>query len=132
MTEGAVPPELRYTKSHEWVRAEGPDIVVGITDHAQQELTDIVFVDLPKVGAEVKAGASVLVLESVKTVADVYSPVGGTVAAVNEQLKAHPELVNRSPYSDGWLFRIKSSAPLDPAATMSATEYATFASTPSA
>ncbi|MCI4370423.1 MAG: glycine cleavage system protein H, partial [Thermoplasmata archaeon] len=70
MSAGAVPPELRYTKSHEWVRTEGDETVVGITDHAQQELTDIVFVDLPKVGTEVTAGASALVLESVKTVAD--------------------------------------------------------------
>ena len=78
MSAGAVPPELRYTKSHEWVRTEGDETVVGITDHAQQELTDIVFVDLPKVGTEVTAGASALVLESVKTVADVYAPCQGT------------------------------------------------------
>jgi len=102
-------------------------VVVGITDHAQQELTDIVFVDLPKVGADVKAGASVLVLESVKTVADVYAPVAGQVVAVNETLKGHPELVNRSPYGDGWLFRLRVTDAVDPAATMSAADYAVFA-----
>ncbi|HEV8049087.1 MAG TPA: glycine cleavage system protein GcvH [Thermoplasmata archaeon] len=127
MSAGAVPPELRYTKSHEWVRVEGGEVVVGITDHAQQELTDIVFVDLPKVGADVKAGASVLVLESVKTVADVYAPVAGQVVAVNETLKGHPEFVNRSPYGDGWLFRLRVTDAVDPAATMSAADYAVFA-----
>jgi glycine cleavage system H protein len=128
MTVGATPEELRYTKSHEWVRTEGSEIVVGITDHAQQELTDIVFVDLPKVGVEVNAGASVLVLESVKTVADVYAPCSGALVAVNDALKAHPELVNKSPYGDGWLFRIRPSGAPEPGATMSSAEYASFVS----
>lgn len=126
MSAGTVPPELRYTKSHEWVRVDGEQLVIGITDHAQQELTDIVFVDLPKVGAELKAGASALVLESVKTVADVYAPGPGKVVAVNEALKAHPELVNKAPYTDGWLYRQSSVAPLEAAATISAEEYVAF------
>ncbi|MCI4332552.1 MAG: glycine cleavage system protein GcvH [Thermoplasmata archaeon] len=125
MSAGAIPPELRYTKSHEWIRTEGTEVVVGITDHAQQELTDIVFVELPKPGTERKAGASVLILESVKTVADVYAPVEGRVTAANEALKAHPELVNRSPYGDGWLFRMSASgSSLTP--TLSAAEYEAF------
>ena len=126
MSEASTPAELRYTKSHEWIRAEGEEATIGITDHAQGELTDIVFVDLPKVGAELKAGASVLVLESVKTVADVYAPFAGRIVAANETLKAHPELVNRSPYGDGWLFRLHRTAPSDPATTMSADEYKAF------
>ncbi|MCI4317054.1 MAG: glycine cleavage system protein GcvH [Thermoplasmata archaeon] len=120
---GVVPPELRYTKSHEWLRTEGDETVVGITDHAQQELTDIVFVDLPKAGAVAKAGAAALVLESVKTVADVYAPTDGEIIAVNVALKAHPELVNRSPYGEGWLFRIRRSAGATAGPTLSAAEY---------
>jgi glycine cleavage system H protein len=123
---GSVPPELRYTKSHEWLRSEGGETVVGITDHAQQELTDIVFVELPKVGATVKAGTSVMVLESVKTVADVYAPLDGAIAAANEALKGHPELVNRSPYGEGWLFRIQRSAGAAEPTTLSAEEYSAF------
>src|SRR5262245_50045620 len=109
MSGDSTPEDRRYTKTHEWVRAEGEEMVVGITDHAQAELTDIVFVDLPAVGKAVGAGESVLVLESVKTVADVYAPAAGSVVAVNESLKAHPELVNREPYAGGWLFRIRPS-----------------------
>jgi glycine cleavage system H protein len=126
MSAGSVPPELRYTKSHEWVREEGSEVVVGITDHAQQELTDIVFVDLPKLGTELKAGGLALVLESVKTVADVYAPVDGRIVGVNESLRAHPELVNRSPYGDGWLYRQSRAETGTPTATLSANEYAAF------
>jgi glycine cleavage system H protein len=129
MTAGAIPSELQYTKTHEWVRREGDDVVVGITDHAQSELTDIVFVDLPKVGAEVRAGASVLVLESVKTVSDVYAPVAGQVVAVNDALKAHPELVNRSPYAEGWLFRLRAATGAQTIELLSSTQYESLAST---
>jgi glycine cleavage system H protein len=125
MTDAGTPAELRYTKSHEWIRTEGGEVVVGITDHAQQELTDIVFVELPKVGTELKDGASALVLESVKTVADVYAPTAGTVVAVNDALKAHPELVNRAPYGDGWLYR-QTRAGDAGTPTMSADEYRAF------
>ena len=126
MSEGMVPAELRYTKSHEWVRIEGDLLTVGITDHAQSELTDIVYVDLNLKSKAVTAGASVLVLESVKTVADVYAPVTGTVTEVNQELKPHPELINRSPYTDGWVFRMKPAGPLDAATFLSAEEYRAF------
>ena len=111
MTETKVPNELLYTKTHEWVRVEGDSATVGITDHAQAELTDIVFVDLPAEGKAVAKGGSVLVLESVKTVADVYAPVNGTVSAANGELKAHPELVNHHPYGKGWLYPLKYTGP---------------------
>lgn len=103
-----IPADLRYTDQHEWVRLEGDTATVGITDFAQDQLTDIVFVDLPDVGRAVQAGESVCVLESVKSVADVYAPVAGEVAEVNEALQDQPEKVNESPYEDGWLFRIKT------------------------
>ena len=119
----ATPGDRRYTKSHEWVRTDGGEIVVGITDHAQGELTDIVFVDLPKPGRTVRRGESVLVLESVKTVADVYAPADGTIASVNEALKATPGLINQDPYSAGWIFRLTPAAPLDEASYLSASQY---------
>lgn len=111
MKESKVPEGLRYAKSHEWVRIEGDSATVGITDHAQSELTDIVFVDLPAAGKTVAAGGVVLALESVKTVSDVYAPVAGSVAEVNLDLKTHPELVNQDPYGKGWLFRLRVSGP---------------------
>jgi glycine cleavage system H protein len=109
MTEVNLPPELRYAKTHEWARVDGSTITVGISDHAQAELTDIVFVDLPTVGRRVEAGASMLVLESVKTVADVYAPANGTIREVNSELKDHPEWVNQDPYGRGWLVRIEGT-----------------------
>jgi glycine cleavage system H protein len=114
MTAGSIPPDLRYAKTHEWVKADGTKATVGITDHAQSELTDIVFVELPAVGRAVAAGAVVLSLESVKTVSDVYAPGAGRVSEVNTELKAHPELVNQEPYGRGWLFRLELTGPLDP------------------
>ncbi|MGA8541988.1 MAG: glycine cleavage system protein GcvH [Thermoplasmata archaeon] len=126
MTEGTIPAELRYTKSHEWVRVEGDSLTVGITDHAQSELTDIVYVDLNLKSKTVTAGASVLVLESVKTVADIYAPASGTVTAVNEQLKPHPDYVNRYPYVEGWIFKMRPSAPFDPATLLSPEQYRAF------
>jgi len=123
MSETKLPGDLRYTKTHEWVRLEGDSATVGITDHAQGQLTDIVFVDLPALGKAVAKGASVLVLESVKTVADVYAPGEGTVAEANVELKAHPEWVNQDPYGKGWLFRMKLSSPIDPAELLSAEDY---------
>ncbi len=118
-----MPEDLRYTKNHEWVRVEGSEAVVGITDFAQGELTDVVFVDLPPTGKTVDAGASVLVLESVKTVSDVYAPCGGVVSATNEALKKHPELINQDPYGSGWIFRLRveGSPALDQ--TIGADEY---------
>ncbi len=114
MTESKVPEGLRYTKSHEWVRVEGDVATVGITDHAQSQLTDIVFVDLPTGNKSVALGGTVLSLESVKTVADVYAPGPGTVSESNAELKTHPELINQDPYGRGWLFRVKLSGPIDP------------------
>lgn len=106
MSAGAIPADRQYTKTHEWVSVSGTRATVGITDHAQSELTDIVFVDLPTVGKKVEAGQSVGALESVKTVADIYAPAAGTIVEVNSELKAHPELVNREPYAGGWLYRL--------------------------
>jgi glycine cleavage system H protein len=123
METGAIPADLRFTKTHEWVRLDGAVATVGITDHAQSQLTDVVFVDLPAVGKPVAKGASALVLESVKTVADVYAPGDGTIAEANAALKAHPELVNKDPYGAGWLVRIALTGPLAPDATISPDEY---------
>jgi len=122
MTASKIPPELKYAKTHEWVKVEGKRATVGITDHAQSELTDIVFVDLPAVGKVVEAGKAVLSLESVKTVSDVYAPGPGRVVEVNAELKAHPELVNQDPYGKGWIFRIELSGAAD-AALMDAAGY---------
>ncbi len=126
MTEGTIPPELRYTKSHEWVRVEGDVATIGITDHAQSELTDIVFVDPAAQGKTVARGASVLVLESVKTVADVYAPAAGSVSEVNPELKAHPEFVNQDPYGKGWIFRLKLSEPVPSEDLLSSDQYRAF------
>ncbi len=112
METGKIPPELKYTKSHEWVKIEGSIATVGITDHAQSELTDIVFVDLPSAGKSFDAGASVAVLESVKTVADVYAPASCRVTEANPELKTHPEYVNQDPYGKGWLFRCELTGDL--------------------
>lgn len=107
MTE--FPKELRYSDSHEWVRVDDDDIVtVGITDHAQSQLGDLVFVELPDADAHIEAGDEAAVVESVKTAADVYSPVTGEVIEVNEALQNDPALVNHDPYGDGWLFRVKA------------------------
>ncbi len=123
MSETKVPSDRHYTKSHEWVRVEGDSATVGITDHAQAELTDIVFVGLPAAGNPVVKGASVLVLESVKTVADVYAPADGTLSATNADLTSHPELINQDPYGKGWLFRITLSHGLDTTELLSAEAY---------
>jgi glycine cleavage system H protein len=123
MTAGNIPPELRYTKTHEWVRLEGPRATVGITDHAQSELTDIVFVELPPTDKAVEKGAIVLVLESVKTVADIYAPFSGKVVETNGELKAHPELVNQDPYGKGWLFRLEVEGSADEATLLNADGY---------
>jgi glycine cleavage system H protein len=108
-----IPPELKYTKSHEWVRREDAIATIGITDHAQRELTDVVFVELPAVGRKFTAGESCAVVESVKTASDIYAPVSGEVVAVNADLTAHPELVNSSPYGGGWFFKIQLAQPAD-------------------
>jgi len=99
-----VPDSLQYAPSHEWFR---PDGTVGITDHAQAELTDIVYVELPKVGSTVAAGSTICVVESVKAASDIYSPVSGTIIAVNSTLTSNPALLNTDPFGDGWIFQIQ-------------------------
>jgi glycine cleavage system H protein len=98
---------LKYTKTHEWVKLTGAKAKIGITDHAQEELTDIVFVELPTVGKEVKKGDELCVVESVKSVSEVYAPVSGKVVAVNTKLDDSPEIINNSPYDDGWLVELE-------------------------
>ena len=104
-----VPADLRYAKTHEWIRLDGDTITVGITDHAQAELTDIVYAEPPKVGAEVKAGATAAVVESVKAASDIYSPLSGTVTEVNSKLSGNPALLNTDPFGQGWIYKLKAS-----------------------
>ena len=101
------PEEILYTESHEWVRAEGNQVTVGLTDYAQCQLRDIVYVDIPEIGIEFKKGDSMGVVESVKTVADIFSPVDGKVIEGNITLKDHPQFVNEDPYGKGWLVKMK-------------------------
>jgi glycine cleavage system H protein len=105
-----VPDNLQYTETHEWLRLDGETATVGITDHAQAELTDIVYVELPKVGASLSARQAAAVVESVKAASDIYSPIGGTVVEVNAALEQDPGLVNRDPYGAGWLFQLRIEA----------------------
>ncbi len=106
-----LPEKLRYAPSHEWIKVEGGVGIVGITDHAQHELSDVVYVDLPKIGTKIAAGATIAVIESVKAASDIYSPVSGEVVEINADLVKKPELVNQDPYGTAWLFRIKLSSP---------------------
>ena len=107
-----VPGELKYTKAHEWVRLESDgSVVVGITDHAQHQLGELVFIELPEPARAVAAGEGCAVVESVKAASDVYAPVAGTITVVNVALNTEPGLVNTSPYNDGWLFRLKPANP---------------------
>lgn len=110
-----VPTDLRYNASHEWIRPEGDTVTVGITDHAQAELTDVVFVELPAIGRSVDMGDPTAVVESVKAASDIYAPVAGEVVEINPAVEADPALVNTDPYGKGWLFklRLKSAADLD-------------------
>src|ERR1700756_1372793 len=101
-----VPSDLKYAKSHEWVRASGDTGTVGISDHAQHELTDIVFVELPAVGRKVKAGEACAVVESVKTASDIYSPVSGEITAINSAVVENPALVNTDPHAAVWFYKI--------------------------
>ncbi len=108
-----VPADLKYAKSHEWVRVDGGMATVGITDHAQHELTDVVFVELPEVGRKVKAGESCAVVESVKTASDIYSPVTGEITQVNKAVVDNPALVNTEPYAGGWFYKLKLENPAE-------------------
>ena len=118
-----VPADLKYAKSHEWVRVSGDTALVGITDHAQHELTDVVFVELPAVGRSVKAGEACAVVESVKTASDIYSPVSGEVLEVNPALSGNPGLVNTDPYTGGWFYKIKLANPAEVGALMADAAY---------
>jgi glycine cleavage system H protein len=119
-----VPKNLRYAKTHEWVRVEGDIAVVGITDHAQHELTDVVYVETPAVGSRVEAGKECAVVESVKAASDIYAPVSGDIVAVNEELSSAPELLNQDPYDKGWMFKIKTSDPGELNELLSPDDYA--------
>ena len=117
------PENYRYTKEHEWASTEGDMATIGITDHAQHELGDIVYVDLPKVGTHLDQGQSLGSVESVKAVSDIYSPVSGEVTAVNETLAATPEKLNEDPHTTGWLVKLKLSAPDQIKNLLSAADY---------
>jgi len=119
-----IPADLKYAKSHEWLRVAGDTATVGITDHAQHELTDVVFVELPNVGRTLKAGESCAVVESVKTASDIYSPISGAVTEVNKAVVDNPALVNTDPYGAGWFYKLKLSAPGEANALFSAADYA--------
>ena len=120
----SVPEELQYTRSHEWVRTEGDTVTIGITDHAQDELGDIVFIELPEQGATLEAGDSFGTVESVKAVSDLYTPVGGEVVEVNEALDSSPEKINEDPYGEGWIVKLRVSD--EGADLLSASDYEQF------
>ncbi|MCP5523439.1 MAG: glycine cleavage system protein GcvH [Verrucomicrobiales bacterium] len=118
-----IPAGLKYAKSHEWVRVEGDTATIGITDHAQAELTDVVFVELPAKGRQLKAGESCAVVESVKTASDIYSPLSGEVVEVNEAVPENPALVNTEPFGGGWFFKLKLADPGELGALLDAEAY---------
>jgi len=99
--------DLKYTETHEWLKLKGDTAKVGITDHAQSELTDVVFVELPEVGKEIKKGEEICIIESVKSVSEIYAPVSGKIVNVNKKLEDEPEIINKNPYDEGWLVEIK-------------------------
>jgi glycine cleavage system H protein len=122
-----IPSDMLYTKSHEWVRIEGDEVVVGITHFAQDQLGDITFVELPQPGDAFTAGDEMGTVESVKAASEIYMPVDGEIIAVNEELEAQPELVNQEPYDDGWMVRIKPEGEV--AGLLSSEEYAEYLET---
>ena len=118
-----IPEDLRYSSEHEWVRQEGTTVRIGITDYAQDALGDIVFVDLPTVGSEVETGGQLGEVESTKSGSEIYSPLAGTVTAVNESLTAGPESINQDPYGEGWLCELELAAGADPGSLLDAVAY---------
>lgn len=120
------PKEFLYTKEHEWIKKENSKVRLGITDFAQEKLTDVVFVELEKEGKEIKKGEKIAVLESVKSVSEVYSPVSGKIVQVNKELESFPELINKSPYENGWIAVIELNNPKELKELMSAKEYEYF------
>ena len=117
------PEELKYARTHEWVRVEGDLVVTGISDHAQDALGDLVYVEAPEVGTQLEAGQQAGVVESVKTASDIHAPVSGVVVEVNEALDDDPEIVNEDPYNKGWIYKIKPDNMADVDALLSSTEY---------
>src|SRR3989442_7882874 len=118
-----IPADLKYAKSHEWLRVSGPVATIGITDHAQHELTDVVFVELPEVGRKIKAGEACAVVESVKPASDIYSPVSGEITELNKAVVNDPALVNSEPYASGWFFKIRLSNPAELESLLGADQY---------
>ena len=118
-----VPSDLRYAKTHEWVRIAGEYATIGITDHAQHELTDVVFVELPQKGRKLKAGESCAVVESVKTASDIYSPVSGEIVEINKAAVDDPALVNREPFAGGWFYKIKLGNPTELTSLLTPEQY---------
>jgi len=123
-----IPTDLRYCPSHEWVRLAGDIATVGISDHAQEELTDVVFVELPALGRAVDAGDPTAVVESVKAASDIYAPVGGEIVEVNPEVEADPSLVNTDPYGKGWIFKLRVKNTAQVSGLMDATAYQTHIS----
>ena len=120
----AVPTDLKYVSSHEWVKVEEDNATIGISDHAQEELTELVFVELPEDGSELSAGDPCAVVESVKTASDIYAPVSGQVIEINKALETEPGTVNQDPYGNGWFFKIRLSKPEEINELLSNEEYA--------
>jgi glycine cleavage system H protein len=118
--------DCRYTETHEWARKEGDEILVGITDFAQNELGDVVYVELPDADEALKAGDEAGMIDSAKTTSPIVNPIGGTVAKVNDELEAHPELINQSPYDEGWIYSIRPDSPADFDKLMDPAAYAEF------
>ena len=123
LEELVIPQDLRYTKDHEWARAEGELVTCGVTDYAQDQLGDIVFVELPEVGEELAEGGQFGTVESVKAVAELYSPIGGEVAEVNGALEDSPQLVNQDPYGQGWMIKVRPKEPNELDKLMDAQQY---------
>ncbi|RLB22402.1 MAG: glycine cleavage system protein GcvH [Deltaproteobacteria bacterium] len=123
LEELVIPQDLRYTKDHEWARAEGELVTCGVTDYAQDQLGDIVFVELPEVGDELAKGGQFGTVESVKAVAELYSPIGGEVAEVNGALEDSPQLVNQDPYGQGWMIKVRPKEPNELDKLMDAQQY---------
>lgn len=121
-----IPDELRYTADHEWVRVDGDEVTIGITDYAQDSLGDVVFVDIPAVGAMLASGESLTEVESTKSVSEIYAPVTGTISDVNATLESEPELLNSDPYGTGWICSITMSDPTELGELLDAADYRTL------
>ena len=119
-----IPPDLKYASSHEWVNVEGDTAIIGISDHAQDELTELVFIELPEIGRELAAGDPCAVVESVKTASDIYAPVSGQVIEINDALDTEPGTVHEDPYGAGWFFKVRLSNPDEINDLLSDEEYA--------